>query len=249
VPKSEAVRPLKAPLAPPADRRRSEPTDERSDGYFDEAVYDQLARLGKALSNPGRIRILDLLEQGEHTVEDIAAAARLSVTNTSAQLQQLRAAQLVTSRRDGVRIHYRLAGPAVSEFVARFEAFAEHTLADLQLELARMRSLPGGVQGISVEEFRDRLASGNTIVIDVRPAEEYARGHLPGAISMPLAELRSQMDQLPPDADVVAYCEGPYCFASARAVERFAETGRQIQRIEGGLARWVRSGGELARPA
>lgn len=226
----------------------SPPTPGR-ERFSDEAVYEQLSRLGKALSNPGRIRILDLLEQGEHTVEELAASARMSVKNTSAQLQQLRAAQLVTARRDGVRIHYRLTGPAVSEFVDRFESFAERTLADLKVELGRLSGLPGGMERLSVEEFRERLATGDTIVIDVRPAEEYARGHLPGAISMPLDELATHIDELPQDADIVAYCEGPYCFASARAVQSFAEAGRSIHRIDGGLARWVRSGGELTTTA
>lgn len=204
--------------------------------------------MGKALSNPGRIRILDLLEQGERTVEELATAAQLSAKNASAQLQQLRAAQLVTSRRDGVRIFYRLAGPAVSEFVDRFEAFAEQSLADLQVELGRMRALPGGMESLTVQEFRQRLAAGDTIVIDVRPATDYARGHLPGAISMPLSELATHIDELPDDADIVAYCEGPYCFASARAVRTLGEAGRSIHRIEGGLARWVRSGGTLTEP-
>lgn len=214
-------------------------------GYTDDVVYEQLSRLGKALSNAGRIRILDVLEQGEHTVEELAVATKLSAKNTSAQLQQLRAAQLVTTRRDGVRIHYRLAGPAVSEFIARFEQFAEHTLADLQLELSRMRALPGGMERLSVDEFRRRLEAGDTIVIDVRPAHDYARGHLPGALSMPLSELAAHIDELPADADVVAYCEGPYCFASARAVRAFARAGRSIHRVDGGLAGWVRSGGTL----
>ena len=220
---------------------------DESTGFDDEAVYEHLSRIGKALSNPGRIRILDLLEQGEHTVEEIANAARMSVKNTSAQLQQLRAAQLVSTRRDGVRIHYRLAGPQVSDFVGRFEAFAESTLADLQSELGRLQARPGGMERLTVDEFRQRLEAGDTIVIDVRPADEYARGHLPGAISMPLDELREHIDELPADADIVAYCEGPYCFASAHAVTRFAEAGREIQRIDGGLARWVRSGGDLTR--
>lgn len=215
--------------------------------YFDDAVYEQLSRLGKALSNPGRIRILDLLEQGEHTVEGISAAARIPMKNTSAQLQQLRAAQLVSTRRDGVRIYYRLASPAVSTFVAQFEAFAEQTLGDLQVELSRMNALPGGMERLSVAEFQNRVESGDTIIVDVRPADEYQRGHLPGAISMPLEELRSHIDELPEDADVVAYCEGPYCFASARAVRRLLAAGRDAHRIDGGLARWVRSGGELTR--
>jgi rhodanese-related sulfurtransferase/DNA-binding transcriptional ArsR family regulator len=220
---------------------------ETSRPWLDSGVYEQLARLGKALSNPGRIRLLDLLLQGEHTVEELATAAQLPVKNTSAQLQQLRAAQLVATRRDGVRIHYRLASPAVVEFVGRFETFAERTLADLQVELRALWSRPGGLERLTVDELRDRLSSGDTVLIDVRPATEYARGHLPGALSMPLATLREHLDELPADADVVAYCEGPYCFASAHAVQYFADAGRSIRRVDGGLASWVRTGGELVR--
>jgi rhodanese-related sulfurtransferase len=210
-------------------------------------VYEQLSRLGKALSNPGRLRLLDLLVQGEHTVEELAAAARMSVKNTSAQLQVLRAVQLVGTRRDGVRIYYRLSGPAVVEFVGRFEEFAERTLADLREELTRLWSRPGGMERLSVDELRRRLAGGGTVLVDVRPRDEYARGHLPGALSVPLAELRDRMAELPADTDIVAYCEGPYCFASAHAVEYFAEAGRSVHRIDGGLASWVRSGGGLVQ--
>ncbi|HEY3502050.1 MAG TPA: metalloregulator ArsR/SmtB family transcription factor [Actinocatenispora sp.] len=235
--------------------RRSEPSGDRhqADGdaaprpFADAPVYEQLSRLGKALSNPGRIHLLDLLLQGEHTVEELATVARMTVKNTSAQLQVLRAVQLVGTRRDGVRIHYRLAGPDVVDFVRRFEEFAEGTLADLQVELTRLWSRPGGMERLTVEELHDRLASGETVLIDVRPPEEFARGHLPGAVSMPLAELRDRIAELPADADVVAYCEGPYCFASAHAVTYFAEAGRSIQRIDGGLATWVRRGGDLVR--
>lgn len=211
------------------------------DEYWDDEVYEQLARLGKALANPIRIRLLDLLEQGEHTVEELAGAALLPVKNTSAQLQQLRASQLVATRRDGVRVYYRIADPTVSAFLQHFESFAEQRLSGLRVELDRLLAYPDAMRRISVEEFRDRTDDG-ILLIDVRPAEEYARGHLPGAISIPLSELRRRMDEIPKDADIVAYCEGPYCFASAHAVRWFTEAGRKSQRIDGGLAHWVRSG-------
>ncbi|UYM04309.1 ArsR/SmtB family transcription factor [Solicola gregarius] len=213
--------------------------------HWDDEVYEQLARLGKALSNPIRIRLLDLLEQGEHTVEELASAATLPVKNTSAQLQQLRASQLVTTRRDGVRVHYRLADPSVSMFLHQFESFAEERLSGLRVELDRLHTYPGSMERVNVDDLHRRINDGTTILIDVRPAAEYARGHLPGAISMPLSDLHRRIDELPEDADIVAYCEGPYCFASARAVRWFLEAGRQATRIEGGLARWVRSGGDL----
>ncbi len=216
-----------------------------SNDLDDSGVYDQLARLGKALSNPVRLRLLDLLEQGEHTVEELARAARQPVKNTSAQLQQLRAAQLVETRREGVRIHYRLAGRKVSKFLGDFQGFAEETLAEMKVELDELGRKPGGLHQISIKEFRQRLRDEQTVIIDVRPAEEYARGHIPGAVSMPLSELRQRMDELPDDHDVIAYCEGPYCFASGKAVDQLERAGYPVRRLDGGLARWVRSGGRL----
>lgn len=213
--------------------------------HWDEEVYEQLARLGKALSNPLRIRLLDILEQGEHTVEELANSASLPVKNTSAQLQHLRASQLVATRRDGVRVHYRLADPSVSTFLHQFESFAEERLSGLRVELDQLLSYPGAMERVSVDDFRRRVGDGTTVLIDVRSAEDYARGHLPGAISMPLSDLRSRIDELPDDADVIAYCDGPYCFASARAVRVLLESGHRAIRIEGGLVRWIRSGGSL----
>ena len=213
--------------------------------HWDDEVYEQLARLGKALSNPIRIRLLDLLEQGEHTVEELASAASLPVKNTSAQLQQLRASQLVATRREGVRVHYRLADPSVSTFLGAFQAFAEERLSGLRVELDRLHTYPGSMERVSVDDLQRRLTDGSTILIDVRPASEYARGHLPGAVSIPQSELHRRIDEVPGDADVIAYCEGPYCFASARAVRALLESGRTAARIDGGLARWVRAGGEL----
>lgn len=217
----------------------------RGSRHWDAEVYEQLARLGKALSNPIRIRLLDILEQGEHTVEELAASASLPVKNTSAQLQQLRASQLVATRRDGVRVHYRLADSSVSAFLHQFETFAEERLSGLRVELDRLHTYPGAMERVGAEDFHHRLNDGATLLIDVRAAEEYAKGHLPGAISMPLSELRQRIDEIPDGADIVAYCEGPYCFASARAVRWLLESGRSATRIEGGLAGWVRTGGDL----
>lgn len=219
---------------------RPEPND-----FDDTGVYDQLARLGKALSNPVRLRLLDLLEQGEHTVEELARAAHQPVKNTSAQLQQLRAAQLVETRRDGVRIHYRLAGRRVSKFLGEFQAFAEETLSGMKIELDELSRKPGGLQRVSIKEFRERLRDERTVIIDVRAAEDYARGHIPGAVSIPLTELRQRMDEIPDDHEVIAYCDGPYCFASGRAVEQLERAGFPVRRLDGGVARWVRSGGRL----
>ncbi|EHN08957.1 Transcriptional regulator ArsR family [Patulibacter medicamentivorans] len=220
-------------------------SDSSYDELDDAGVYAQLARLGKALSNPLRIRLLDLLEQGEHTVEELAVAARAPVKNTSAQLQQLRAVQLVATRREGVRIHYRLADPAVSGFLGSFERFAGERVAEMRSELEQLYAQPGGMERIGIAELERRMRDGQTVLVDVRPAEEFAKGHLPGAISMPLEDLRRRIDELPADAAVVAYCEGPYCFGSGHAVAMLAEAGHDAVRIDGGVASWVRAGREL----
>ncbi|WP_320669874.1 ArsR/SmtB family transcription factor [Patulibacter defluvii] len=220
-------------------------SDHSYDELDDAGVYAQLARLGKALSNPLRIRLLDLLEQGEHTVEELAAAARAPVKNTSAQLQQLRAVQLVATRREGVRIHYRLADPSVTGFLAGFERFAGERLTEMRAELEALYAKPGGMERIGIAELERRMREGHVVLVDVRPATEYARGHLPGAISIPVDELRRRIDELPADATVVAYCEGPYCFASGDAVAILAAAGRDGQRVDGGLAGWVRAGRAL----
>lgn len=220
-------------------------TDTRTYLELDDAgVYEQLAKVGKALSNPLRLRLLDLLEQGEYTVEDLAAAAHAPVKNTSAQLQQLRAAQLVSARRDGVRVHYRLAGKHVSRFLQRLQDFGEESLAGVRDEIEQLRE--AGMERIDVGELKRRLREGTVTLVDVRSAQEFGRGHVPGAISIPAEELRRRLDELPLDHDLVAYCEGPYCFASERAVAQLSSLGVPAYAVDGGLVRWVRSGGTLA---
>lgn len=212
----------------------------------DDGIYDQLAELGKALSNPIRIRLLDILEQGEHTVDELAEAAGQPVKNTSAQLKQLRACQLVTTRRSGTHVHYRLAGTHVSHFLGGFESFAEETLAGLRVHLDELDQLPGAAQRLTVEECAERMGHEDTVVIDVRSAGEYARGHLPGAVSMPLGELRQRAGELRDGAGVIGYCDGPYCLASARAVAWLAQAGWSVRQLGGEITQWTRSGRELS---
>nr|WP_281378471.1 metalloregulator ArsR/SmtB family transcription factor [Gordonia humi] len=202
-----------------------------------------MARIGKALSNPLRLRILDRLETGEHTVDELAEATGIPVKNTSAQLQQLRAAQLVIARRDGVRIHYRIAGPATSTFLGAFSEYARVSLADLRDQLAALDAERSALEPVGVDELARRL--DDVVLVDVRSADDFARGHIAGAISIPVAQLHDRIAEVPASGDVVAYCAGPYCVASADAVGVLTASGRAARRVDGGVTAWVRSGHPL----
>ncbi|PZG12843.1 ArsR/SmtB family transcription factor [Nonomuraea aridisoli] len=212
--------------------------------FAEEPIYEQLARVGKALASPVRLRLLDVLDQRERTVEELAQAAGVPLKNTSAQLQQLRAAQLVTSRKDGTRVYYRLADDGVSRFLGELQAFAEGRLAELR---DAVRARMGSLEGVTADELADRLADPGTVVVDVRSAGDYAAGHVPGAISVPLAELRERLAELPRQAEVVAYCGGPYCVVSPEAVRLLREHGYTARPLDGGLLGWRRGGKELER--
>ncbi|SEL63329.1 ArsR/SmtB family transcription factor [Nonomuraea pusilla] len=210
--------------------------------FAEEPVYEQLARIGKALASPVRLRLLDVLDQGERTVEELAEASGVPLKNTSAQLQQLRAAHLVTSRKDGTRVRYRLADEQVSRFLGLLQGFAHERLADLR---AAVRDRLGAAEGVTAAELAARLADPGTVVVDVRSASAYAEGHIPGAVSVPLAELEDRLAELPRDAEIVAYCGGPYCAVSPRAVRLLAGHGFHARSLEGGLTGWRRSGHRL----
>ena len=206
-------------------------------GFVEEPIYAELARVGKALASPVRLRLLDVLDSGELTVEELAAAAGLPVKNTSAQLQQLRAVRLVESRRDGTRIHYRVASPVVSAFLGRFHEFAQDTLAEL-----RERSSVEELAPVTVDRLVELLRDNEVIVIDVRSVADYARGHIPGAISLPIQQLADRLDELPGDDTIVAYCQGPYCVSSPNAVRLMRKTGHKASVLTGGWAAWVGAG-------
>jgi len=207
--------------------------------FPEEAIYQQLARVGKALANPVRLRLLDVLDQRERTVEELAQEAGIALKNTSAQLQQLRAAHLVTSRKEGTRVYYRLADERVSRFLGRFQGFAHERLADLRDAVADRL---GTFEGVSAAELADRLTDPDTVVLDVRSAEDYSRGHVPGAVSVPLRELRDRLGELPDGAEIIAYCGGPYCVVSPTAVALLRSCGYRARPLEGGLTGWRRSG-------
>ncbi|HEY4456764.1 MAG TPA: metalloregulator ArsR/SmtB family transcription factor [Pseudonocardiaceae bacterium] len=206
-------------------------------GFVEEPIYAELARVGKALASPVRLRLLDVLDSGELTVEELAAASGLPVKNTSAQLQQLRAVRLVESRRDGTRIHYRVASPGVSAFLGRFHEFAQDTLAELRERISTDELAP-----VTVDALVELLRDNEVTVIDVRSAADYARSHIPGAISLPIQQLAERLDELSGHDMIVAYCQGPYCVSSPNAVRLMQENGHQAHVLTGGWTAWARAG-------
>ncbi|WP_192583152.1 ArsR/SmtB family transcription factor [Streptomyces albicerus] len=201
------------------------------------ALYDAFARTGKALSSGKRLELLDLLAQGERTVDALAKAAGLNLTTASAHLQTLKQAGLVATRREGVRIHYRLAGDDVAALYALLRQVAQtHQAA---VEPARTAYLgTDEAEEVNREDLLARAQAGGVVVLDVRPAEEYAAGHIPGAISIPVDELTDRIAELPDDAEVVAYCRGAYCVLAYDAVRLLHARGRKAVRLTDGMLEW-----------
>jgi rhodanese-related sulfurtransferase/DNA-binding transcriptional ArsR family regulator len=205
------------------------------------ALFDQFARVGKALASGKRLELLDLLAQGERDVAGLAAASGLGITTTSAHLQTLRQANLVTTRRDGTRVCYRLAGRDVAELFARLREVAQSHLPDV--ESARLAYLgEDGGQPVTRDQLQRLAKTAKVTVLDVRPREEYAAGHLPGAVSIPLDELADRLAELPSDGQVVAYCRGRYCVLAHDAVRLLAAHGRQARRLADGMLEWRLAG-------
>jgi rhodanese-related sulfurtransferase/DNA-binding transcriptional ArsR family regulator len=200
-------------------------------------LFDSLARVGKALGSGKRLELLDLLAQGERSVEALARAAGLGLTTCSAHLQTLRQAGLVATRRDGTKIHYRLAGPDVAALYALLRDVAGSRSA--QAAAARDAYLGADdAQAVDRDELRRRLATGQVVAVDVRPVEEYTAGHIPGARSIPLDELADRLAELPDDVQVVAYCRGAYCVLAHDAVRLLAARGRRAARLVDGMLEW-----------
>jgi rhodanese-related sulfurtransferase/DNA-binding transcriptional ArsR family regulator len=205
------------------------------------ALFDQFARVGKALASGKRLELLDLLAQGERDVASLAAAANLGLTTASAHLQTLRQANLVTTRRDGTRILYRLAGSDVADLFARLREVARSHLPDV--EAARVAYLGNdGGKPVTRDELRQLARTTNVTVLDVRPAEEYAAGHIRGAVSIPLDELAHRLAELPDDGQIVAYCRGAYCVLAHDAVRILRAHGRDAVRLADGMLEWRLAG-------
>jgi rhodanese-related sulfurtransferase/DNA-binding MarR family transcriptional regulator len=218
------------------------------------ALYQQLARVAQALGSPGRLQILEYVAQGERSVDALASMCGLSVANTSKHLQALRQAGLVTARKEGLRVYYLLAGDDVVALISALRAVAEHRVADMERLVRLWFAHRDEMEPVPAAELLARAKKGLVTVLDVRPAEEYAAAHIPGAISVPLDKLESYLSRLPKRKEVVAYCRGPYCLMSFEAVARLRKRGWRARRLENGLPEWRAAGfpvvreGETASP-
>jgi rhodanese-related sulfurtransferase len=202
------------------------------------AVYEQIARLGHAAASPSRLELLDLLSQGPRTVEALARQAGQTVATTSHHLQVLRRARLVDAEKAGLYVTYRLADPKVSEFFLHMRALAEGRLAEIERATRQFLEERGAMEPVRNDDLARRVRAGDVTVIDVRPREEFLAGHLPGAISVPLGELKVRHRELPAERDIIAYCRGPYCVMALDAVDLLRRKGFRAHRLELGVPEW-----------
>ncbi len=210
---------------------------------FKDRLYGQFARIGKVLASPVRLEILELLAQGERTVESLAGEMESSIANTSQHLQALRQAALVESRKQGLFVHYRLADPAVYDVCRAIRTLAEHRLADLdRLVRDHFGDRSTAAEPVAMDDLLRRIRAREVVVLDTRPASEYAAGHIAGAISVPVDDLQRRLRQLPKDKEYVAYCRGPYCVYADRAVEILRSKGRRASRLLEGFPEWQAAG-------
>ena len=216
---------------------------------FKDAIYEQFSRIGKAVSSPKRLELLDLLCQGEKTVETLSLETGLTVANTSQHLQTLRATRLVEAEKEGLYVKYRLADQMVCEFFRSMRVLAEHRLAEVEMINRRFLEGKVGMEPIDKNDLLKRVKDGVATVLDVRPVEEYRAGHIPGAMSVPLQELEFMLARLPKDQEIVAYCRGPYCVLSVQAVELLNEKGFHAVRLEEGVHDWRAMGLPVASGA
>jgi rhodanese-related sulfurtransferase/DNA-binding CsgD family transcriptional regulator len=209
---------------------------------FKDQLHEQFARIGKALSSPKRLEVLDLLAQGEKPVEAIAEQAALTVKNASAHLRELRNARLVETRREGTYVFYRLAGERVFQVLREIQALARERLTEVDHVARLYLGHRDELEPCDAEELRRRMREGEVTILDVRPEDEYRAGHIPGALSIPPQELERRLADLPRDREIVAYCRGPYCVYAAEAVEALRKAGLRARRMEEGLPDWKARG-------
>ena len=208
------------------------------DRHHKDALYEQLARVGKALAAPRRLELLDLLGQAPRTVEGLADQTGMSIANTSQHLQVLRAAGLVEAEKDGLYVTYRLSSQDVAEFSLRLRTLAETRLAEMERVKRQFFANDGEIETIGGKELLDRVRRGQVVLLDVRPAEEFEAAHISGAVSIPHDELKRRLAELPKRRAIVAYCRGPYCVFALEAVKLLRARGFKAARIEDGVAEW-----------
>jgi rhodanese-related sulfurtransferase len=201
-----------------------------------------LARISKAVASPQRLELLDLLSQSPRTVENLAQEAHLTVANTSRHLQILRAAQLITAEKEGVFVCYRLTDEAVADFYRALRILAASHLAELDQVTRQFFAERDGLEAVDRKALLTRVRKGQAMIIDVRPLEEYRAGHIAGAISIPVDELKARLAELPRKQEIVAYCRGPYCVFAAQAVEILRQHGFQAVRLEDSVTDWRAQG-------
>jgi len=209
---------------------------------FKDDIYEQFSRIGKAVSSPKRLELLDLLCQGAKNVETLARETGLTLANASQHLQTLRAARLVEADKEGLHVTYRLADRMVCEFFRSMRVLAENRLAEV--EMIKRRFLEGreGMEPVDRKDLVQRVKEGAVTVLDVRPVEEYRAGHIPGSLSVPLPEIEKLLSTLPRDQEIVAYCRGPYCVLAVQAVEMLRKKGFTAVRLEEGIQDWLAMG-------
>jgi rhodanese-related sulfurtransferase/DNA-binding MarR family transcriptional regulator len=205
-------------------------------------LYEQVARIGKAVSSPKRLELLEILAQGEKTVEVLAVEADIDIRLASAHLKALREARLVETRREGRFIVYRLTGEDIGTLWVNLRTVAEEHLVELKLALDQLFSAPEKLDSETRLGLLEKARRGEVLVIDVRPPAEYQAGHLPFARSLPLHEIRQRLAELPADKEIVAYCRGPFCMMSAEAVELLTEHGYRARKIADGTPEWLAAG-------
>ncbi len=211
-------------------------------GSFKHDLFAQFARVGKALSNGNRLELLEFLAQGERGVDELARVSGLSVANTSQHLQQLRQAGLVLSRKDGLKVYYRLSGDDVITLLGALRGVAERHVADVERLVNSYLTVKDDLEPIPRDELLGRVKHDLVTVLDVRPPEEYAAGHVPGAVNVPLDKLEQYLLALDPQQEIVAYCRGPHCVLAFDAVARLREKGLKARRMQDGFPEWKQAG-------
>ena len=214
---------------------------------FKDSLYHQFARLGHPLSTPKRLQLLDLLAQSEKTVEQLADQSATPLKNTSAHLRVLRQARLVETRRDGQHIWYRLADDEVAEFLLALQSLGRRRYGEVRDVVESYLDRRDSLEPIPTSELRRRLAAGDVTLIDVRPADEFAAGHIRGALSLPVVELPARAGELSKRKEIVAYCRGPYCVMASTAVELLRRRGYRARRFVEGVSAWRARGYPVAR--
>ena len=214
---------------------------------FKDPLYAHFARVGHALASPTRLELLDLISQGEMTVERLAGQAHSTVKNTSAHLRVLREARLVETRRVGTHIYYRLSGDDVFRLVQAVQGVARNRLADVEQVTNLYLTSRDQLAPVSLRDLRRLVRDGLVTVVDARPRDEYEAGHLPGALSIPVPELERRLKEIPKDQEVIAYCRGPYCVYALETVTLLRKRGYRARRAAEGLPAWRAAGLPVAR--